>query len=90
MVPWKYGFKGIKSIVRLTLVPDQPKTSWSRFAPREYGFYANVNPDVDQPRGSQATEQRIGETGRRKTVLFNGYEEQVAGLYGDLDLTKHF
>ena len=90
VVPWKYGFKGIKSIVRLTLVPDQPKTSWSRFAPREYGFYANVNPNVDHPRWSQATEQRIGESGRRKTLLFNGYEEQVAGLYQDLDLTKYF
>jgi sulfoxide reductase catalytic subunit YedY len=90
VVPWKYGFKGIKSIVRLTLVAEQPKTSWNRYAPREYGFYANVNPTVDHPRWSQATEQRIGESGRRQTLMFNGYEEQVAGLYADLDLTKNF
>ncbi len=90
VVPWKYGFKGIKSIVRLTLVADRPKTSWNRYAPREYGFYANVNPNVDHPRWSQATEQRIGESGRRKTLMFNGYEEQVADLYADLDLSKHF
>jgi len=90
VVPWKYGFKGIKSIVRITLVAEQPKTSWNRYAPREYGFYANVNPTVDHPRWSQATEQRIGESGRRQTLMFNGYEEQVAGLYADLDITKHF
>ena len=90
VVPWKYGFKGIKSIVRLTLVADRPKTSWNRYAPREYGFYANVNPNIDHPRWSQATEQRIGESGRRKTLMFNGYEKQVADLYADLDLSKHF
>ena len=90
VVPWKYGFKGIKSIVRITLVAEQPKTSWNRYAPREYGFYANVNPTVDHPRWSQATEQRIGESGRRQTLMFNGYEEQVADLYAVLDLTKHF
>jgi sulfoxide reductase catalytic subunit YedY len=90
VVPWKYGFKGIKSIVRITLVAEQPKTSWNRYAPREYGFYANVNPTVDHPRWSQTTEQRIGESGRRQTLMLNGYEDQVAGLYADLDLTKHF
>lgn len=90
VVPWKYGFKGIKSIVRLALVAEQPKTSWNRYAPREYGFYANVNPTVDHPRWSQATEQRIGESGRRQTTIFNGYEDQVGGLYADLDLTEHF
>ncbi len=90
VVPWKYGFKGIKSIVRITLVADQPKTSWSRYAPGEYGFYANVNPNVDHPRWSQATEQRIGESGRRQTLMFNGYEEQVADLYSNLNLTKYF
>ena len=90
VVPWKYGFKGIKSIVRISLVAEEPKTSWNRYAPREYGFYANVNPTVDHPRWSQATEQRIGESGRRQTLMFNGYEEQVAGLYAGLDITKHF
>ena len=90
VVPWKYGFKGIKSIVRITLVSDQPKTSWSRYAPREYGFYANVNPEVDHPRWSQATEQRIGVSGRRKTLMFNGYESQVADLYSNLDLQRNF
>ena len=90
VVPWKYGFKGIKSIVKITLTSDEPKTSWSRFAPNEYGFYANVNPNVDHPRWSQATEQRIGETKRRKTLMFNGYEEQVAGLYEGLDLRRFY
>lgn len=90
VVPWKYGFKGIKSIVRMTLLAEQPKTSWNRYAAKEYGFYANVNPLVDHPRWSQATEQRIGESGRRKTLMFNGYEEQVGSLYEGLDLTKHF
>ena len=78
VVPWKYGFKGIKSIVKISLVGDEPTTSWKRFAPNEYGFYANVNPTVDHPGWSQATEQRIGEAGRRKTLMFNGYEQQVA------------
>lgn len=90
VVPWKYGFKGIKSIVRISLVEEQPVTSWSRYAPDEYGFYANVNPQVDHPRWSQATEQRIGEAGRRRTLMFNGYEEQVAGLYEGLDLRRNF
>jgi methionine sulfoxide reductase catalytic subunit len=90
VVPWKYGFKGIKSIVRITLTADEPKTSWSRFAPNEYGFYANVNPHVDHPRWSQATEQRIGESKRRKTLMFNGYEQQVAGLYEGMDLRRFY
>lgn len=90
VVPWKYGFKGIKSIVKISLVAEEPQTSWNRFAPREYGFYANVNPTVDHPRWSQATEQRIGEAGRRKSLMFNGYEEQVAELYAGMDLRKFF
>jgi methionine sulfoxide reductase catalytic subunit len=90
VTPWKYGFKGIKSIVRISLVAEKPKTSWNRYAPSEYGFYANVNPNVDHPRWSQATEQRIGEAGRRKTLMFNGYGDQVADLYRDLDLRANF
>jgi methionine sulfoxide reductase catalytic subunit len=90
VVPWKYGFKGIKSIVRITLTDRKPQTTWSAAAPREYGFYANVNPDVAHPRWSQATEQRIGESGRRSTLPFNGYAEQVAGLYDGMDLRKNF
>ncbi|MFO1001299.1 MAG: protein-methionine-sulfoxide reductase catalytic subunit MsrP [Planctomycetaceae bacterium] len=90
VTPWKYGFKGIKSIVRISLTADQPATSWNRYSETEYGFYANVNPMVDHPRWSQATEQRIGESGRRKTLMFNGYEEQVAGMYEGMDLAKYF
>lgn len=90
VVPWKYGFKGIKSIVRITVVANQPATSWSRQAPNEYGFFANVNPQVDHPRWSQATEQRIGESGRRETLPFNGYAEQVGSLYTGLDLRVNF
>ena len=90
VVPWKYGFKGIKSIVKVTLVSEQPDTTWNLRAPREYGFYANVNPDVDHPRWSQATERRIGETGRRPTLAFNGYAEEVASLYEGMDLAEHF
>jgi sulfoxide reductase catalytic subunit YedY len=90
VVPWKYGFKGIKSIVKITLVADQPPTTWSAYAPPEYGFYANVNPNVDHPRWSQATENRIGEYGRRPTLMFNGYAEQVASLYSGMDLTQYF
>lgn len=90
VIPWKYGFKGIKSIVRITLVAEQPATSWNRYSAEDYGFYANVNPNVDHPRWSQATEQRIGESGRRKTLMFNGYEDQVAELYEGMDLTKFF
>lgn len=88
VVPWKYGFKGIKSIVRINLVEAQPETTWNEAAPREYGFYGNVNPEVDHPRWSQATERRIGEVGRRKTLPFNGYAEEVASLYAGLDPRK--
>ena len=90
VVPWKYGFKGIKSIVKIKLTAEQPRTSWNEYAPNEYGFYANVNPHVDHPRWSQATEQRIGESGRRPTLMFNGYEEQVGHLYAGMDLRKNF
>jgi sulfoxide reductase catalytic subunit YedY len=90
VIPWKYGFKGIKSIVKITLTEKQPPTTWSAFASNEYGFYANVNPKVDHPRWSQATEQRIGEFGRRDTLLFNGYGEQVAGLYAGMDLRMNY
>jgi sulfoxide reductase catalytic subunit YedY len=90
VVPWKYGFKGIKSIVKITLTADQPPTSWNEYAPGEYGFYANVNPHKDHPRWSQATEQRIGESGRRPTLMFNGYEEQVGHLYAGMDLQKDY
>jgi sulfoxide reductase catalytic subunit YedY len=90
VVPWKYGFKGIKSIVKIALVPEQPPTAWNLSAPTEYGFFANVNPDHAHPRWSQATEQRIGESGRRKTLMFNGYGEQVASLYAGMDLDVHF
>jgi sulfoxide reductase catalytic subunit YedY len=92
VVPWKYGFKGIKSIVRISLVEKEPTTSWNKQAPQEYGFYANVNPAVDHPRWSQATERRIGESGlfvkRRPTLMFNGYAEQVGSLYAGMDLKK--
>jgi methionine sulfoxide reductase catalytic subunit len=90
VTPWKYGFKGIKSIVKIKLVATQPPTSWSKAAPTEYGFYANVNPQVDHPRWSQATEQRIGESGRRPTLMFNGYAEQVASMYAGMDLRANF
>lgn len=90
VVPWKYGFKGIKSIVKITLTATQPPTTWNQYAPDEYGFYANVNPHKDHPRWSQATEQRIGETGRRPTLMFNGYADQVAHLYAGMDLQKYF
>lgn len=90
VIPWKYGFKGIKSIVKIKLVTVQPRATWSEYAPGEYGFYANVNPHVDHPRWSQATEQRIGESGRRPTLMFNGYEEQVGHLYAGMDLRANF
>ena len=90
VVPWKYGFKSIKSIVRIRLVEDMPGTTWNRSAPREYGFYANVNPEVDHPRWSQARERRIGEFRRRPTLPFNGYAEEVASLYSGMDLKKWF
>ena len=81
VVPWKYGFKSGKSIVKIRFVEKEPRTAWNKAAPREYGFYSNVNPDVDHPRWSQATERRIGEFSKRKTTLFNGYADQVASLY---------
>ncbi len=90
VVPWKYGFKSIKSIVKIDLVDTMPTSLWMAAAPNEYGFYANVNPDVDHPRWSQAAERRIGELGRRKTLPFNGYAEQVAHLYEGLDLRKFY
>jgi methionine sulfoxide reductase catalytic subunit len=99
VVPWKYGFKSIKSIVKLRFVEQQPVTTWMKSGPREYGFYSNVNPGVDHPRWSQAYETRVGEgslltrlagKGRRKTLLFNGYADQVASLYAGMDLKKYF
>ena len=90
VVPWKYGFKSIKSIVRLTLTETEPPTTWNIAAPEEYGFYSNVNPNVAHPRWSQAKEQRIGEYVRRETLMFNGYADQVAGLYDGMDLKKNF
>ena len=90
VVPWKYGFKSIKSVVNISLVADEPPTTWNIQAPNEYGFYSNVNPDVPHPRWSQATERRIGEYSRRKTLLFNGYGEQVAHLYQGMDLVKNY
>ena len=90
VVPWKYGFKSIKSVVKITLTADEPPTTWNLQAPDEYGFYSNVNPNVPHPRWSQATERRIGEYGRRDTLLFNGYAEQVASLYQGMDLVKNF
>ncbi len=90
VVPWKYGFKSIKSIVKITLTENEPPTTWNIAAPKEYGFYSNVNPNVDHPRWSQATERRIGELGLRKTLIFNGYENEVASLYQGMDLKKYF
>jgi sulfoxide reductase catalytic subunit YedY len=90
VVPWKYGFKSIKSIVKIDLVAEMPVSLWMDSAPNEYGFYANVNPNVDHPRWSQATERRIGEFSRRPTLMFNGYEEEVASLYEGMDLRVNF
>jgi methionine sulfoxide reductase catalytic subunit len=90
VVPWKYGFKSAKSIVRIRLTDTEPKTAWNKAAPQEYGFYSNVNPHVDHPRWSQATERRIGEFRRRSTLMFNGYAEQVASLYAGMDLKKNY
>ncbi len=90
VVPWKYGFKSIKSIVRMRLTEAQPKTAWNTATPNEYGFYSNVNPMVDHPRWSQASERRIGELFRRKTLMFNGYADQVASLYAGMDLKKFY
>ena len=90
VVPWKYGFKNIKSIVKIDLVAEQPTSLWMAAAPHEYGFYANVNPEVPHPRWSQATERRIGELSRRPTLLFNGYEEEVTALYEGMNLSVNF
>ena len=94
VVPWKYGFKSGKSLVKIRFTDKQPVSSWEKAAPQEYGFYSNVNPNVDHPRWSQATERRIGEDGllakKRKTLMFNGYEPQVGQLYAGMDLRKHF
>lgn len=90
VVPWKYGFKSIKSVVRVTLTDQEPPTTWNLAGPQEYGFYSNVNPDVDHPRWSQAMERRIGGPGARATMPFNGYAEQVAHLYTGMDLRKYF
>ncbi len=90
VVPWKYGFKSIKSIVRIALVEAEPPATWNQQAPREYGFYSNVNPAVDHPRWSQRSERRVGELRRRPTLPFNGYAAQVAALYAGMDLEKHF
>jgi sulfoxide reductase catalytic subunit YedY len=95
VVPWKYGFKSAKSIVRIRFTETEPKTSWHLAAPHEYGFYSNVNPEVDHPRWSQAAERRIGDGGglfeaKRKTLPFNGYGDQVAALYKGMDLRKFF
>ncbi|MEY2770366.1 MAG: hypothetical protein RIQ38_785 [Pseudomonadota bacterium] len=94
VVPWKYGFKSIKSVVRIRLLDKQPVSSWEKAAPQEYGFYSNVNPKVDHPRWSQATERRIGEDGvftrKRPTLMFNGYEAQVGSLYAGMDLRRNF
>jgi sulfoxide reductase catalytic subunit YedY len=90
VIPWKYGFKGIKSIVRIRFTDKQPRGSWEVAQAREYGFYANVNPNVDHPRWSQATERRLGEFRRRKTEMFNGYSAQVASLYTGMDLRKFY
>ncbi|MBF0487703.1 MAG: protein-methionine-sulfoxide reductase catalytic subunit MsrP [Nitrospirae bacterium] len=90
VVPWKYGFKSIKSIVKIKFTDQMPVTSWMKAGPLEYGFYANVNPQVDHPRWSQAKERRIGEFMKRKTLMFNGYAEQVASLYISMDLRKYF
>ena len=90
IVPWKYGFKGIKSIVKIRFTETQPLNTWQQQTPREYGFYANVNPGVDHPRWSQARERRLGELRKRPTLMFNGYGEQVANLYSGMDLRFNF
>jgi len=90
VIPWKYGFKSGKSIVKIRFVETEPKTTWALANPREYGFYSNVNPQVDHPRWSQARERRIGEFGKRATLMFNGYGDQVASLYAGMDLRKYY
>jgi len=90
VVPWKYGFKSAKAIVKISFTADQPVNTWNEAAPQEYGFYSNVNPNVDHPRWSQATERRLGEFRKRPTLMFNGYGDQVASLYNGMDLRKNF
>jgi len=90
VIPWKYGFKGAKSIVKISFLAEQPRTTWNIAAPDEYGFYANVNPTVDHPRWTQSRERRIGEFRRRETLMFNGYSDQVASLYRGMDLRRNF
>jgi sulfoxide reductase catalytic subunit YedY len=90
VVPWKYGFKSIKAIVKIRFVEQQPINTWNRSAPNEYGFYSNVNPNVDHPRWSQAEERRLGEFRKRPTLMFNGYGDQVASMYAGMDLKKYF
>jgi sulfoxide reductase catalytic subunit YedY len=90
VVPWKYGFKGAKAIVKISFLAEQPRTTWNIAAPDEYGFYANVNPEVDHPRWTQSRERRIGEFRRRETLMFNGYADQVASLYSGMDLRRNF
>ena len=90
VIPWKYGFKGIKSIVRISFTERQPLSTWNQMAPDEYGFYANVNPQVDHPRWSQARERRVGEWTKRPTLPFNGYADQVARLYAGMDLRRNY
>ena len=89
-IPWKYGFKGAKSINKIIFTDKQPLTAWMEAGPNEYGFYSNVNPNVDHPRWSQKTERRLGEFYKRPTLMFNGYADQVASLYTGLDLKKNF
>jgi sulfoxide reductase catalytic subunit YedY len=90
VVPWKYGYKSIKSIVKIRFTKSEPPTTWNRSAPNEYGFYSNVNPNVDHPRWSQASERRLGEILKRKTLMFNGYSDQVASMYSGMDLKKNY
>ena len=90
VIPWKYGFKGAKSIVKIRFTDNQPPTAWNKAAANEYGFYSNVNPNVDHPRWSQAKERRIGEFSKRDTLMFNGYGDQVASLYAGMDLKKNY
>ena len=90
VTPWKYGFKSAKAVVNIEFVAEQPKTFWTIAGPAEYGFYANVNPDVPHPRWTQSTERRIGEDGRRRTLPFNGYAEDVAPMYAGMDLRANY
>jgi len=89
-VPWKYGFKSIKSVVTIRFTEEEPPTTWNLSAPREYGFYSNVNPTVDHPRWSQSKERRIGDFLKRKTLMFNGYDDEVGQMYAGMDLEKNY